>query len=181
MNKKSKEMYQKTLFDQLKTSGNNFGDGITLTRADDILMAKEVKEGMEKWLDSKSKEPFYIDTPNSFYRRYFYDLTAKEYPNLIVESQDKRMKLLNLEKEDKVIYNAKKKEELTEKFNLFYGFSRVWDLLVDCKKPLIGHNLYLDLQFVMSHFNKPLNYDYDTFKRKILKRFPVIYDNKLLA
>ncbi|XP_023229541.1 poly(A)-specific ribonuclease PNLDC1-like [Centruroides sculpturatus] len=51
-------------------------------------------------------------------------------------------------------------------------------MLVDAKKPMVGHNLMLDLLFLYHHFYKPLPKKYSEFKKNIHKLFPVIFDTK---
>ena len=41
-------------------------------------------------------------------------------------------------------------------FESYVGFSKVFDLLVTLKKPIIAHNAFLDFMFVHQQFYKPL-------------------------
>jgi len=43
----------------------------------------------------------------------------------------------------------------------YIGFSKVFKLLVNLKKPIIGHNIFLDLMFMHQQFYKPLPRTYD--------------------
>ena len=56
------------------------------------------------------------------------------------------------------------KKKLKEKWNTFYalkGFSRIFELLEANKKlTIVGHNCFLDLMFIMSHFNGKLDDNY---------------------
>ena len=45
------------------------------------------------------------------------------------------------------------------------GFSRVFKLLVEMKKPIVGHNLLLDLMIMYNQFHEPL------YKHKIGEHF----------
>lgn len=38
----------------------------------------------------------------------------------------------------------------------FLGFSKVFKLLVELKKPIVGHNILLDLMYMYKLFYKPL-------------------------
>ncbi|XP_015760232.1 PREDICTED: poly(A)-specific ribonuclease PARN-like domain-containing protein 1 [Acropora digitifera] len=61
------------------------------------------------------------------------------------------------------------------------GFSRVFQVLVSCKRPLVGHNILTDLMLTYEKFYKPLPESFKDFKLEISKLFPGIYDTKFLA
>ena len=70
------------------------------------------------------------------------------------------------------------KDQLVGKFK---GFSRVIDALIESKKPLVGHNCFLDIMKIYHQFYKPLPYSYSGFKSDIHKCFPAVYDTKFLS
>ncbi|XP_064392825.1 poly(A)-specific ribonuclease PNLDC1-like isoform X2 [Halichondria panicea] len=61
------------------------------------------------------------------------------------------------------------------------GFSKVFQLLVDGKKPLMGHNMLNDLALMYEKFHGPLPEHYDDFKQGIHNLFPVVIDTKNLC
>lgn len=61
------------------------------------------------------------------------------------------------------------------------GFTKVFKLLTSLKKPLIGHNLFLDLLVMYESFEEPLPYSYHKFKQNINQLFPVIFDTRVVA
>ncbi|XP_068085004.1 pre-piRNA 3'-exonuclease trimmer [Anabrus simplex] len=65
--------------------------------------------------------------------------------------------------------------------NHFLGFSRIYKLLINLKKPIIGHNMLLDLMMMYNQFYEPLPSHYSTFKKNINQLFPVIYDTKFIS
>ncbi|CAH7308359.1 Pnldc1 [Phodopus roborovskii] len=58
------------------------------------------------------------------------------------------------------------------------GFKVYFDILVNAKKPLVGHNMMMDLLHLHEKFFKPLPESYEEFKRNIHSLFPVIIDTK---
>eukprot|EP00117_Sycon_ciliatum_P050041 scpid59031/ scgid35382/ Poly(A)-specific ribonuclease PARN-like domain-containing protein 1 len=68
-------------------------------------------------------------------------------------------------------------EQLTEAC----GFLLVFKHLMQAKKPLLGHNMFMDLLFLYDKFYKPLPVSYDTFKEDIHDLFPVLIDTKHIA
>lgn len=56
-----------------------------------------------------------------------------------------------------------------ELLDSYVGFSKVLKLLISSKKPIIGHNVLLDLMFIHQQFYRPLpsNYKYTVIKMYI--------------
>ncbi|XP_041348431.1 poly(A)-specific ribonuclease PNLDC1-like [Gigantopelta aegis] len=62
--------------------------------------------------------------------------------------------------------------------NTMLGFTRVFRLLIELKKILVGHNMLMDLMFMHEKFFKPLPEKYCDFKRNIHEMFPIVFDTK---
>lgn len=61
------------------------------------------------------------------------------------------------------------------------GFSQIIYLLAASKKPIIGHNIFLDTVLLHNQFIGPLPKKYSSFKRRINEMFPYIYDTKYIS
>lgn len=65
------------------------------------------------------------------------------------------------------------------------GFSRVIEVIMKSKKPLIGHNMIFDIAFILRQFvsrDCDLPKTYDLFAKEWKKNFPQkVYDTKVLA
>lgn len=61
------------------------------------------------------------------------------------------------------------------------GFTKVFRLLCNSSKPVIGHNLLLDLMLLLNICDKPLPKSYKKFKEHITKSIPFIYDTKTIS
>ncbi|KGL84859.1 Poly(A)-specific ribonuclease PARN-like domain-containing protein 1, partial [Tinamus guttatus] len=61
------------------------------------------------------------------------------------------------------------------------GFTNLFQALVKAKKPLVGHNMLMDLLHLHDKFYKPLPESYEEFKRNIHSLFPVLIDTKALT
>ncbi|NXB76123.1 PNDC1 ribonuclease, partial [Donacobius atricapilla] len=61
------------------------------------------------------------------------------------------------------------------------GFTNLFQILVKAKKPLVGHNMLMDLMHLHDKFYRPLPESYDEFKRNIHNLFPVIIDTKTVT
>ncbi|XP_008152874.2 poly(A)-specific ribonuclease PNLDC1 [Eptesicus fuscus] len=58
------------------------------------------------------------------------------------------------------------------------GFSVFFQMLVQAQKPLVGHNMMMDLLHLHEKFFRPLPESYQQFKRNIHSLFPVLVDTK---
>ncbi|XP_071596585.1 poly(A)-specific ribonuclease PNLDC1 isoform X1 [Heliangelus exortis] len=61
------------------------------------------------------------------------------------------------------------------------GFTNLFRTLVKAKKPLVGHNMLMDLMHLHDKFYKPLPESYEEFKRNIHNLFPVLIDTKTVT
>ncbi|KAB0359759.1 hypothetical protein FD754_003915 [Muntiacus muntjak] len=58
------------------------------------------------------------------------------------------------------------------------GFSVFFQMLVKARKPLVGHNMMMDLLHLHEKFFRPLPESYDEFKLNIHNLFPILIDTK---
>ena len=153
---------------------------VKLTRQDDIEKSKKFIEDLKAWLASGSKETHIVQESSSFMRRHYYDILREEYKYLKSETlsigeglSDKAIHIHNLSNEtDKKAFEEEKAKEKEKAFSKHVGFTNIFKLLVESKKPLIGHNCYFDLLFFYSHFINKLPQKFETFKKNLHQSFP---------
>ncbi|XP_042319221.1 poly(A)-specific ribonuclease PNLDC1 [Sceloporus undulatus] len=61
------------------------------------------------------------------------------------------------------------------------GFTNLFQTLVKAKKPLVGHNMLMDLLHLHEKFYNPLPENYEEFKKNMHTLFPVLLDTKNIA
>jgi len=61
------------------------------------------------------------------------------------------------------------------------GFLEILELVILNRKPIVGHNLALDLIQIINQFIEPLTDDYSSFKEICHSLFPHVYDTKFIA
>lgn len=61
------------------------------------------------------------------------------------------------------------------------GFSRVIELIIKAKKPMIGHNMFLDVMYLYQHFIADLPETLDEFINNYSYYFPMTFDTKAMA
>ncbi|GBN29742.1 Poly(A)-specific ribonuclease PNLDC1 [Araneus ventricosus] len=125
---------------------------------------------------SKERVTFPVDTKSHVYfqlreiRRKFPKLWASSQGDLIVVKMVSPRERKKLEK-----YEAAEQESVLD---YFLGFTKVFRLLKNCQKPIVGHNLLMDLMLFYQNFHQNLPDSYDKFKKELHSVFPVIYDTK---
>ncbi|XP_045172310.2 poly(A)-specific ribonuclease PNLDC1-like isoform X2 [Mercenaria mercenaria] len=87
---------------------------------------------------------------------------------------DKRQELEISEKSDQ----RQQEEALLEKM---LGFTRIFRLMKQLKKPLLAHNCMMDLMLIYDKFYKPLPVSYTEFKTNLHMMFPKVFDTKHIA
>ncbi|NXP46707.1 PNDC1 ribonuclease, partial [Heliornis fulica] len=61
------------------------------------------------------------------------------------------------------------------------GFTNLFHVLVKARKPLVGHNMLMDLMHLHDKFYRPLPESYEEFKRNIHDLFPVLIDTRTVT
>lgn len=131
-------------------------------------------KSIDQWLSRSSIEEFEIKEPNRFLRRYYYLTLEQRYPRLVIEKRD--FDTISIKKgtlSEKKEAEEKKENEQVDVFMKKKGFTRVFELISQSKKPLVGHNCLMDMLFFLRQFYDQLPTDYEIFKKKIRKYLPV--------
>lgn len=158
-----------------KTDVNNL---VKLIKEEDIQKSEKFAQDLKNWVAENKKEPFIFEEASSFFRKHIYDTLALHFPNLMYEtvvkeeSTSKEIHIYNFDENEKKLYEENKKKEKDNLMFTHVGFTNVVKLLINSKKPLVGHNCYFDLLFLYSHFIDTLPYSYDDFKKSLNKLFP---------
>jgi hypothetical protein len=110
---------------------------------------------------------------------------APDYWFTVAENKSNwREKTVSITRTSKVEKQALK-DELDQKrrddYQQTIAFSRVWLELINFKKPVIGHNLYLDLLFSFEHFHMYNASSFGKFKETVNQCWPQLFDTKVLA
>lgn len=61
------------------------------------------------------------------------------------------------------------------------GITYIIECLIQCPKPIVGHNICLDLLYIYNAFIAPLPAQYSEFKMSFHTLFPIIFDTKYIA
>lgn len=120
-----------------------------------------------------------LPSVNAFKRRLIYEAVANSQYNdhlfLAPSGLDKNR--VNVKKSTL----EEKKERERVKLLEMSGFVQIIKLIVKNRKPLVGHNLYLDLLYIYNTFIEPLPQSYSEFKSSFHSLFPVVYDTRYIS
>ncbi|KZC12235.1 Poly(A)-specific ribonuclease PARN-like domain-containing protein 1 [Dufourea novaeangliae] len=204
-------LWQVSALEFLSTHNFDFNkfvnEGITyLDEIDEDLMTKHVKEGNlqrnleylsyeeeDDFKDCKNKVSEWISTyPNEIsmvlkaaspiLQYMMHKELRSSFKNIWTVYGHKSITVIRVSDDMRLVLENEQTDNLEEKLlNCCIGFSKVFKLLTSTRKPIIGHNVLLDLMFMHQQFYKPLPCSYREFKSTIHSLFPQIYDTKFLA
>ncbi|KAL3856810.1 hypothetical protein ACJMK2_011527 [Sinanodonta woodiana] len=96
-----------------------------------------------------------------------------ESGNIIVE----KVTIETRQKLEQESEEAQKQEE-QKLLDSMLGITRVFRVLTECKKPLVGHNMLFDLLLLYDKLYKPLPVSYRQFKAELNSLLPTVIDTK---
>ncbi|KAM3963083.1 pre-piRNA 3'-exonuclease trimmer [Aphomia sociella] len=168
-----KQIKDKTLF-------NN------LSRMLEIEEEKEVQlycSDVAKWLINSDEETIYLDIKNPLLRYIIHNELRMRFPNVFTtDSLGNSNKVLVYRDKSIVSAHSTPMDILEENLlTHLLGFSQIIHLLATYQKPIVGHNIFLDLVLLHNQFIGPLPKKYSTFKRNINTMFPVVFDTKYIS
>ncbi|CAH2008178.1 unnamed protein product [Acanthoscelides obtectus] len=144
-------------------------------------------EAIKKWYhnakegDHLSLEKIYDKYKNNIDVLYFVQkgLRAK-FKNTWTSIDSKEFVLKKVTSEElKLLKTERSLEE--EQLDELLGFTKLFRLITNSRKPLVGHNLLLDIALMINSFECPLPASYNKFKKLTNTLFPAIYDTKVLC
>ncbi|KAJ3098487.1 hypothetical protein HDU97_003986 [Phlyctochytrium planicorne] len=135
---------------------------------------------IDEWLQSSTDKTININASNSYRRRLIHQEVRKRYNSYLkTEGKGLYVEVTRLTTEER---NAGKDvAHLLDAVSELVGFRKVIDMISMYKKPVVGHNMYLDLCHTFGKFNQDLPEDLKSFKTEVGKLFPSIYDTKYVA
>ena len=110
------------------------------------------------------------------------DIRNEIYFSYCSFSNNKRMILLTKirDKEHKAQLLKEETMKRLDRLHMRKGVKLIYDELINSNKIIIGHNISLDILFMISHLGEELPSDYNEFKERMHKYFECVYDTKVL-
>ena len=168
----------------------NIGKNINLYKEKDKIIYEQFLNEFNSFFNDQNEKIFKHDKINKHLVLYFLNKLSEEIRNRIfIEYKEETNghdtkeyiiihKLTPEEKKVKIIEKNNEKVSLIKKEK---GVKNIIEKIIESKKPIVGHNCFLDLTFIMSHFMEEIPKQYKEYKNKLKNKFKGgIYDTKLL-
>jgi len=113
-----------------------------------------------------------------------YQEVRNNYNELYVEKVQgtyDNMKILRMTEEQKAEHRAQLIQQKRDELEIAVGFRKVFASMSASRKPIVGHNLLLDLLFSYFHFEDRLPATLREWKIEMNRVFPLIFDTKHIA
>lgn len=137
-----------------------------------------------KWLENSdaSEKGLEIHCDNVIQQCCLQKQLRNYFKKVWTEPKENSILVIKVSAETKEILKEQDNNSLDKEIIDYYlGFTKVFKLLVTLKKPIMGHNILLDLMFIYKQFYKPLPKKYSDFKTEINRIFPSVYDTKFIS
>ncbi|XP_022101867.1 poly(A)-specific ribonuclease PARN-like [Acanthaster planci] len=152
---------------------------------------KEFVEGVCKQVDDfvKNEHEHVLNLApcNGFQRKLtFQSVKARHESGLMLASKtgekgERYIEVTKATEEEKKLMMEKKLQADLDEVDDAAGFSQVIDLISSTGKPVIGHNMMLDVMHAIQHFSFSLPENLSEFKELVGCVFPKLIDTKVMA
>ncbi|BFZ60409.1 SAGA complex subunit Sgf73 [Saitoella coloradoensis] len=148
-------------------------------------LASDVKDWLSPTLHPNELPKYHflnIDTgPNAYFKRLTYQWLRQEYPELQASSRHDWIQITQTNKAAIERKDAERTARFESELEEAIGLRRVVEALAKSGKPIVGHNLYMDLVNVWGKFIGPLPQEVGEFVEGVNGLFPIVFDTKYFA
>ncbi|KAF9132789.1 hypothetical protein BG015_003667 [Linnemannia schmuckeri] len=137
---------------------------------------------IKEWLastDGLDNEELTIPANNAFYRRLVHQMIRTEFKSELDSTSNAHERTMTLRRMTDKIKKEKEDAKIARPPQL--NLRRVLDMISEAKKPLIGHNCFLDLMQITQQFLWDLPFELDDWKRALSLEWKTVIDTKHLA
>eukprot|EP00727_Mastigamoeba_balamuthi_P002587 m51a1_g12325 putative poly -specific ribonuclease parn (513) ;mRNA; r:445642-447749 len=149
-------------------------------------------EKVGEWLEKTQEKTIAVPGSNSFVRLILFQQLSLKFPGCLVEVKaadpskpnDKSVVVTRTTPEELAAARAERLAREEREIEAATGFSKVWEALAEAKKPIIGHNMQLDMLQLIWQFGvegKELPDSVDEFKALVAKLSPSVFDTKYIS
>uniref|UniRef100_A0A182WJC2 Poly(A)-specific ribonuclease RNA-binding domain-containing protein n=1 Tax=Anopheles minimus TaxID=112268 RepID=A0A182WJC2_9DIPT len=142
---------------------------------------------IEEFLQS-DRPDLIVGNANAFHRKLIYQMIEQRFQRKISTSSvslENNQKAIKVERkrsyEQEQALDEQRRVQENEDLEMKIGMSLVLQELSKARKLIIGHNMLLDLFYVLRQFFQPLPVDYQEFKKLTKEYFPLLLDTKYLC
>ncbi|KAI8616793.1 ribonuclease H-like domain-containing protein [Chytriomyces sp. MP71] len=146
---------------------------------------EEAMTQIEEWNNNGHDTSVSISADNGFKKRLIHQEVRQRFPGFLgTRSRGRDVVVSRLTEQERARASNGEdeyKNKLHAELEYLIGFRRVIEMISKSRKPVVGHNMYLDLCQTLHKFCYELPPTINEFKNLCNSTFPVIYDTKLIA
>ncbi|KAF9084676.1 hypothetical protein BGX23_010328 [Mortierella sp. AD031] len=178
MTKEEEETYKR----ERTKAVNNEMDNIAVDAANTVWIAGVIQR-IGEWKESKKALNFInIQTNNAYQRRLVYQEVRRHWPTeLNARGQAGHINITKITEKELELQQQQRQADLQRDIESCRGFREVIDILSACTKPIVGHNIVVDLAYILAQFVGPLPPTVEGYKKMIHKTFPTVMDTKYVS
>ncbi|KAF9584686.1 hypothetical protein BGW38_005583, partial [Lunasporangiospora selenospora] len=178
MTKAEEEAYIK---EKLKVV-NNEQDDIAIDAINAEWIAG-VLQRIEDWESDPTAMNFInISTTNAYQRRLVYQEVRRRWSNgLHARSQGGYINITKWSEKQRESEHQHRMTEMMRDIEQSRGFRTVIEMLIMSQKPIVGHNIVVDLAYILAQFVGPLPETMEGYKKMIHDNFPTVIDTKYIG
>ncbi|TRY79724.1 hypothetical protein TCAL_13099 [Tigriopus californicus] len=144
----------------------------------------EIKTKIQTFIQGNSNTLF-LEKSNAFQRRLIYQVAREEFTGIFLESvavgRDRVIKITKMDANEHAQKDLDRNQSEFDVLDEAVGFAKVIQKLSQSRKPVVGHNMFLDLCYTLNQFVCTLPESYSEFKHLANKTFPILVDTKTMA
>ncbi|GBB87155.1 hypothetical protein RclHR1_01360026 [Rhizophagus clarus] len=134
---------------------------------------------IDKWLCDTNDEHLTVETPSLKQKRLIFQEYRQRFSGLAsAESRPKSIFFSRMTEEQK---EKKLKDDAADALSASLNFRSIIELIVASKKPIIGHNCFLDMCQLVHQFWEELPEKLKMWKKLVHELFELVIDTKHLA
>ncbi|KAJ2796197.1 hypothetical protein H4R20_005607 [Coemansia guatemalensis] len=119
------------------------------------------------------------ETGNSYQRKLIHNIVSS-HDTLGTRGRNDCIEIFKGSRSAMAKHTAQKIKTLNQNVKNARGFCAVIDLLSAARKPVVGHNMLLDVLHAFSKFHRPLPARREEFERALAQFLPVLIDTKFI-
>ncbi|RUS16892.1 hypothetical protein BC937DRAFT_90686 [Endogone sp. FLAS-F59071] len=138
---------------------------------------------VDDWLANPKPEEEYVNivTNNGYQRRLVYQELRNSYKGLTGDGRSGFIHVRRITEKETAKKYAEKKRVFDNNMDAAVGFRKVIDMMSQSRKPIIGHNMLLDVVHLVHQFMQPLPDTIAEFKALVHGLFPKLLDTKYIS
>ncbi|KAL8623603.1 hypothetical protein ACOMHN_037690 [Nucella lapillus] len=142
---------------------------------------------VSKFIDDSTENVLSLPPCNGFQRKLTFQSIRAKFSSVHLETKtgEKKERFIVVTKvaNDEELKKKEKDKQNAEIMELeeAVGFTKVMRLIAQSGKPVVGHNMMLDVMHLLNHFCFPLPQELEEFKAMVRSSLPRLFDTKHIA